>query len=156
MKKLWKENRVLLMLFAILLACLIAIVCVCVTFFYNRNTSEYGPRLDGIENYPITEKFMDSYENKVLENENVDSVKFTVKGRMVYIHITYNDGVLLDVAKGVATESLALFEEDILGFYDINFVLKSDSFTILGAKTSKIDFVSWNNNTPIPEDGEEE
>ena len=156
MKKLWKENRVLLMLFIVLFVCFIAILSVCLTFFYNRNVTEYGNRLDGIENYPITTKFKESFENKVLENEHVEKVKITIKGRMIYLHIDFDSEIALEEAQNVATASLENFSEKYLGFYDINYVLVSDNFTMLGAKTTKIDYISWNNNRDFETDEEEE
>lgn len=156
MKKLWRENRVLVLLISILIICFIAIVCVALTFFYSKNVSSYGNRLEGIENYPITDKFIDEYENAMYENEGISKVKINVKGRVVYIHLTFKDEVGLEDAKMIANNSLELFEEDILGYYDIDFALKNSEYIMYGAKNSITDHVSWNNNTEIKEEETDE
>ena len=154
MKKIWKENRVLFMLMLILLVCFIAIVVVALTFFYSKDVSNYGSRLEGIENNPVTDKDKNEYKETLLENENVKKVSINIKGRIIYIHINFDDEIGLEDAKSLVINSLDLFSEDILNYYDIEFVLKSDNYTILGAKNAIIDHVSWNNNREIEEEEE--
>lgn len=155
MKKLWNQNRVLFMLIIILIVCFVAILIVALTFFYSKNVSNYGSRLDGIDDYPITEKFKDSYKETVLESKSVKKVSITIKGRIIYINIKFDDTIELEDAKTVAINSLDLFEDDILKFYDIEFNLTSDNFTIFGAKNAIIDHVSWNNNREVVKEEEE-
>ncbi len=154
MKKLWRENRVLMLLLSILLICFIAIVCVAITFFYSKNVSNYGSRLDDIDKHPITEKFKNEYEDAVYENDGVAKVKINTKGRVIYVHIKFEDEVSLEDAKSIAYNSLELFDEDILSYYDINFAVKNSEFLVYGAKNSITDHVSWNNNTEIIEEEE--
>lgn len=158
MKKLWMKNRVVVVLLIILLICFIAIVGVTITFFYSKDVSEYGTRLEDISKHPVDDKFKNEYKDKVLENENVTKVTMNIKGRIIYVHIDFNEVISLDDAKNIATTSLEMFNDDIKSYYDIEFVLKSDNFTIFGAKNSKIDHVSWNNNKPVPtvEEGQNE
>ena len=70
MKKLWKNNRVVFVLVIILIICFIAICSVALTFFYSKDTNEYGNRLDGIEKHQISSEFKSSYKEKFLESEN--------------------------------------------------------------------------------------
>ena len=155
MKKLWQENRVLLLLITILIICFIAIVCVALTFFYSKNVSSYGTRLDGIEKHPVSDKFKNKYEDALLENEEVTKVKINVKGRVIYVHIYFADEFSLEDAKSLAIDSLDLFDEKILSYYDINFALKNSEFIMYGAKNTITDHVSWNNNTEIVVEEEE-
>ena len=46
--------------------------------------------------------------------------------------------------------------EEIISYYDIEFVLKSDSFTIIGAKNFIIDHVAWNNNIEVEQEETDE
>ena len=156
MKKLWNQNRVLFMLIMILIICFVAILIVALTFFYSKNVSNYGARLDEIEKYPITDKFKDTYKETVLESEKVKKVSLTIQGRIIYINIKFDDSIELEDAKTVAINSLDLFEDDLLDYYDIEFYLISDNFTIFGAKNAVIDHVSWNNNREVIEEEEEE
>ena len=156
MKKLWQENRVLVLLITILIVCFIAILCVAVTFFYSKNVSSYGSRLDDIDKHPISEKFKNKYEDALYEVDGVSKVKINTKGRVVYAHITFEDTISLEDAKSVAINSLDTFDEDILSYYDINFALKNSEFLIYGAKNSITDHISWNNNTEIKEEETDE
>lgn len=159
MKKLWNNNRILFVLVSILIVCFIAIITVAFTFFYHRNVSVYGERLENIKKYPIKDDFTKSFKQKILKNENVTKVDLNVKGRIIYITITFDNEIELENAKEIAEASLKSFNEKYLGYYDIEFILKSSNFKIIGAKNAVVDHTSWNNNTQIveeePEDEEE-
>ncbi|MBQ6841468.1 MAG: hypothetical protein IJO63_05085 [Bacilli bacterium] len=154
MKKLWKENRVLFMLIIILFVCFCAIVAVALTFFYSKDVGSYGSRLDGIENYPIKDKDKSTYKETLLENEHVSKVSLSIKGRIIYVHIYYDETTDVEDAKAIATNSVDLFSEDILSYYDIEFVVHCENATIFGAKNAIIDHVSWNNNREVEEEEE--
>ena len=49
LKKVWQENSVLFVLLFILVACLVAISVVVITYFVGDSSSKYGDRLEGIE-----------------------------------------------------------------------------------------------------------
>lgn len=156
MKKLWKQNRVLVVLIFILLACFVAICSVAITFFYNKDVTEYGDRLENIEDYPIDKALEEKYENSVMEKEHVEKVTLHVKGRIIYINLNFDSEIPLEDAKSVATASLDNFEEKYLKYYDVEFVMKSENFTIIGAKNAVSDLVAWNNNTPVEEEEDDE
>lgn len=156
MKKMWKENRVLAVLLLILLVCFIAIICVALTFFYSKNTSTYGDRLENIEKYPITETIKSTYEEELKKNTSVTNVSIKLIGRILYIHIEFDEKITLEKAQDLATKSLDVFEEDYINYYDIQVVLKSSNFTIIGAKNSVVDHISWNNNREVEEETDEE
>ena len=185
MKKLWKNNRVVFVLVIILIICFIAICSVALTFFYSKDTNEYGNRLDGIEKHQISSEFKSSYKEKFLESENVKSVDFNIKGRMntteqatledieksfdkkvavacrdfidrYNLEIKFDENITLDNAKKLVENSMSLFDEDTLSYYDVQFIIQSDNFTIMASKNSAAENISWNNNTPIEEDTDEE
>ena len=143
MKKLWKNNRVVFVLVIILIICFISIIGVTLTFFYSKDTSTYGNRLDNIEKYPVSNEFKASYKDKMLENENIKSINF-------------DENIDLEKAKSIISSSLSEFNEEILSYYDIQFILQSDNFTIMASKNVASEIISWNNNTPIEEEEENE
>ena len=51
---------------------------------------------------------------------------------------------------------MSLFEEDTLSYYDVQFIIQSDNFTIMASKNSASENISWNNNTPIKEEESDE
>lgn len=151
MKKLWKNNRVVFVLVIILIICFIAIVSVALTFFYSKDTSTYGNRLVDIDKHPISNEIKSSYKDGLLENESVKTVNIDIKGRIIYITATFDEKIDLEKAKKLVTSSLDIFDENITSYYDIQFILKSDNFTMMGSKNVASEVVSWNNNTPIKE-----
>lgn len=155
MKKMWKENRVLFMLIIILVICFIAIVSVAFTFFYSSKVSKYGSRLDDIENYPVTSKDKNNYKETLLENENVTKVSVEVPQRKVRLTVHFNDEIDLEDAKAIIVNSLDMFSEDILSYYDVEFLLLSDNFTTLGNKNAVIEHISWVNNRVVEEETNE-
>ena len=156
MKKLWNKNRVLFFLLTILLICFIAIIVVSSSFFYSRNSSEYGERLNGIEDHPVTSEIKDSFKDALGKDNSVTDVKYNIKGRLIYVTISFDEKIKLEKAQKLISDSVALFTDDVLSFYDINFILKSDNFVILGAKNTKNSEVTWNNNRVVEEEEKNE
>lgn len=156
MKKLWKSNRVVFVLVIILIICFIAICSVALTFFYSKDTNEYGNRLNGIEKHPISSELKSNYKETLLANESVKSVEFNTKGRIIYVNIKFDENISLDNAKKLVEDNLSIFSEDILSYYDLQFILSSDNFTIMASKNVASEKISWNNNTPIKEEENEE
>lgn len=152
-KELWGRNRIVFVLVCILIVCFIAIVIVASSFFFSKNKSNYGDRLDRIEEYPITEEFISSYKDSVKENKLVKDVSFRSSGRIIYITISFANDASLDEAKSIAAKSVEKFAENILSYYDIDFTIKKDAgdnnegFVLMGARNVSGTGIVWNNNT---------
>lgn len=156
MKKIWKENRVLFMLIVVLIVCFIAICSVVLSYFMGSHKSIYGDRL--VDKVEIKKEVKDEYKEKLLEDELISSVNFRDAIRTIYIEIKFNEEATLVEAENKALSSLENIDEEILAYYDVNFILKKDKtekdegFTIMGAKNSNGNGISWNNNTVIEEE----
>ena len=93
-------------------------------------------------------------------NELVNDAKIDVRGKIVYIYLTFIETASLEEAQSRAIESLQFFEQNYLDFYDFHFTLKSNAtetsegFLIMGAKNVNGSGLVWNNNTPIEADSE--
>lgn len=148
MKKLWKQNRVLLMLIIILIICFIAIVAVALTFFYS---DEVDNRFKDLSEHEITSTFKNEYQEALLENEGLLKVDFNVPKRTIFVKITFDENVTLDSAKTIVANSLELFSEEDQNYYDIEFTLKweESEFVIKGSKNAVADHISWNNNLEV-------
>ena len=160
-KELWRNNKVLILLGVILLGCVVAIICVTISFFLGGDKSVYGNRLDEIKNVKITDDFQKDYLDKLKELEIVNNATMDIRGKVVYIIINFvGDTTLLD-AESKAALSLQEFSDEILSHYDIMFTLicekteNSDGFTILGARNATGSGLNWNNNTPVESEEEE-
>ena len=165
LKKIWQENSILFVLLFILIACIIAISVVVVTYFVGDSSSKYGDRLEGIEDYPFEEDTQNEIISKIKENEIVEDVTIRVSGKIIYITITFAPETTLVEGQSIALSSLDYFSEETLSFYDLEYMIKADAteetegFQIIGAKNvSGTGGIVWNNNTQIDtdEDPEEE
>ena len=160
LRKIWQENSVLFVLLFILIACLIAISVVVITYFVGDSSSKYGDRLEGIENYPFNEDMEQEIIGKIKESEIVLDVSMRVSGKTIYVTITFIPETTLVEGQSIALASLDYFSEDTLSFYDLEYMIKADAteetegFQIIGARNvSGTGGIVWNNNTEF-DDGE--
>lgn len=161
-RKIWNENRVLMVLAIILLICFITIIGVSLTYFYGSSESEYGNRLEGIEKVQITKKDSDKIVKSLKSEEKVEKASLVNKGKMIYLTIGFEAGTPIEEAKLVADGAIELFNKDELEFYDINITIKATGttevpkYTIMGARNSGgSGIIVWNNNTIEEEETEE-
>ncbi len=161
-KKVWEENKVLLVLAVILIICLVVVAIVSLTYFYGSSDNVYGDRLNEIENTPISSKLLTDIESELKTNESVLEVESNVKGKIVYISIKFVEATKMEDAKVIAESVIELFNEDELSLYDINFTINSLSttdfvgYTLMGSRNAAGNgTIVWNNYN-IQEDTEEE
>ncbi len=154
LKKIWQENSVLFVLLFILIACLIAISVVVVTYFVGDSSSKYGDRLEGIEDYPFDEDMQNEIISKIKENEIVEDVTMRVSGKSIYVMITFVPETTLVEGQSIALSSLDYFSEETLSFYDLEYMIEAEAteetegFQLIGAKNvSGTGGIVWNNNT---------
>ena len=153
-KKIWQENSVLIVLGIILIACLVAISVVVVTYFVGDSSSKYGDRLEEIEDYPFDSDMQDEIIAQIKENEIVEDVTMRVSGKIIYVNITFVPATTLVEGQSVALASLEFFSEDTLSFYDLEYMIEAEAtddaegFQLIGAKNvSGTGGIVWNNNT---------
>jgi len=159
LKKIWQENSVLFVLFLILIACVIAISVVVITYFVGDSSSKYGDRLDGIEEHPYKEAEQKEFISKLKEDQLIENASVRISGKTIYVTITFDSKITLVEAQGKALASLEYFQEDILKFYDIQYMIEADStedkdgFKIMGSHNiSGTGGIVWNNNTAPKEE----
>jgi hypothetical protein len=160
LKNLWVENRVIFVLFLIVIVCVFIILGVCINYFFGSSKSSYGDRLEGITEVEMTDeiknKFLDTMKNDAL----IDDATIKSRGKVVYVTLTFVDDVTLVEAESKALASLMVFEQSYIDFYDFNYTLvgnkteSSDGFLIMGAKNVNGSGLVWNNNTEVKTDGE--
>ncbi len=161
-KRIWQENKVLLVLAIILLVCIIIFAIVAMRFFYGTNNNVYGNRLNATKETPISDKLLKEIKDTVEKDETVKEVKTTLKGRVLYISIEFNSGVKMEDAKLKADAVLPLFNDDELNIYDLEFAIiskeKDNEWTLMGARNSSgSGKIVWNNkNIEIKEEEKKE
>lgn len=155
LKELWNQNRVLVVLFTIIIICVIIVIGVVVTAFLGSSKSVYGDRLEGIETVQMTDDLMNRFKDSFNEDELVSEVLIKSKGKIIYITMLFKENISLVEAQSKALSSLEQFEENYLKFYDFHFTLKQNStdnnegFLIMGAKNASGNGLIWNNNTEV-------
>lgn len=161
-KELWSKNRILFVLFIILIVCFIAICCVVMSYFVGTNKSVYGDRLKN--KVKVSKSAEDDYIKSVEADEMVDEATIRVGVRTIYITIKYNEKASLVEAESKAVASLDALQSDVLEYYDIDFILLQDTvagdetkgFTMMGSNNVNGTGVVWSNNTEIIEEDENE
>lgn len=154
MKKMWTNNKIFMILGAILLVCAIAIIVVVLKYFIGSRRSVYGSRFDNMK-VKITDAQQNEYIKGLEANTNVTKVRFRVSHKTLYISVTFKDDIKLEDAKKIIDESLALFPDDIKETYDINYTIKNSSYMLMGAKNAPGNGLIWGNNTPIENTSQE-
>lgn len=158
--KFLKEHRIFTMLMAIVIVCFVLIMTVLINVFggFGNEANKYGNRLEGIDQIEITEKKQSDFENNITNNEKIKSVDILVQGKIVYITMIVESGVMLEEAKGIALKSLDEFSEEEKEFYDFGFTLKqpatdnSEGYIIEGAKNKNSTKLIWNNNRVVEQE----
>ncbi len=155
LKNLWMNNRVLFVLFIIIFICLCIILGVFINYFFGTSKSNYGDRLDGINEVQVTDENKNSFLTTMKNDELIHDATIKTSGKIIYISLTFNEGVSLVEAQSKALASLMAFEQNIQDFYDFHYTLKedatenSDGFLIMGAKNVNGSGLVWNNNTEV-------
>ena len=157
LKKFWHENSVLLVLLMILIACLVAISVVVITYFVGDSDSKHGDRNALVNKYPFSEKEQKQIISKLEEDELIKSASMRVSETMtIYLKIEFEVKTTLVEAQSKALSSLDYFSEDVLSFYDIEFMIDAlatedtEGFQISGShNVSGTGGIVWNNNTIV-------
>lgn len=154
LKKIWQENSVLFVLLLILIACVVAMSVVVIKYFVGDSSSKYGDRLENIEEHPFTDEIKNEIIAKIKEDELVSNASLRSSGKTIYVAITFESKVTLVEAQSKALASVDFFSENILEFYDLEYMIKADStensegFQIMGShNVGGTGGIVWNNNT---------
>ncbi len=161
LKKMWDNNRILIILALVVIICFLIIVSVCFKYFFGSSKSSYGDRLESVQNITLKEENKSEIVNKLKESETVKNVEIHTQGKIVYIRVEF-ENVSLEKAKEIVAPTLDLIEEEVKENYDIHYTLVEEEtentkgFVIMGAKNINRTSLIWNNNSPIPESVSEE
>ena len=152
MKKFILKYKYYLLIGAFILIFLIILAILAKDMFFSSGGDVYGNRLEGIENYKVTEEIKNKVTEELKKDEKVNSATIRVQGKVIYVSIDYIKDVSLDNAKEIATKSLQNFTDEIKSFYDIQYMLtqkeveESELFPTMGSKNVKATTIVWINN----------
>ena len=137
---------------------LIAIVFIIFSrMIFTTGDTIYGNRLDGL--VKVDKKVIRTVEDEILSNDMVLDVEIRVQGKILYTTIVFKEGTKLDKAKEIASNSLSLYDEDVIKYYDFGYFLKEEveqkveddtngktGFIVAGTKHPDIEKISWTKN----------
>lgn len=145
-----QDNRVLWVLLGILVICFLAIGILFYRYFYaGTSSSKYGERLDGIENYPLSETLEKDIQDLYKDNTEIDKVTVTNEGKIVYITINFTKSIKVTTAEDLAIKSLDKVGEKNLTYYDVQYILtysgteENRNFPVFGSKSASSLKVVW-------------
>lgn len=154
MKKLIKENKILLCLTLVIIVSLVLICVGLISYFYGNNKDAYGDRLKDKEKYPISETIDEDI--KSLYKDEVTKVNVDIKGKIIYVLMDVKDGVSVIDSQGYAVKALEKFNAEELTYYDIQFLITCENETvpkdeksvypIAGAKKATASQIIWAKN----------
>lgn len=154
LKKLWNENRIMLVLGIIVFLCFLVIAYIMFQYFFGVSTSNYGDRLESIQEVVYDEMAKSSLESSYQDEHLVD-FSVDVRGKIIYVRVKYDATVALSDAQKKSVEAYQTIDEKYRNLYDYNVTISQDAteastgYCLMGAKNvSSANFV-WSNNTPV-------
>ena len=154
LKKLWNENRIMLVLGIIVFLCFLVIAYIMFQYFFGVTTSNYGDRLESIQEVVYDEMAKSSLESSYQDEHLVD-FSVDVRGKIIYVCVKYDATVALSDAQKKSVEAYQTIDEKYRNLYDYNVTISQDAteastgYCLMGAKNvSSASFV-WSNNTPV-------
>jgi hypothetical protein len=154
LKKLWNENRIMLVLGIIVFLCFLVIAYIMFQYFFGVTTSNYGDRLESIQEVVYDEMAKSSLESSYQDEHLVD-FSVDVRGKIIYVRVKYDATVALSDAQKKSVEAYQTIDEKYRNLYDYNVTISQDAteastgYCLMGAKNvSSASFV-WSNNTPV-------
>lgn len=148
-----KNNKILLILSLILIVCFVLILFSLVKYFYGGlNSSKYGDRLDGINEYKLDTNINKQIE-KLYTDEEIDSVVVKLDGKIIYLTLNLSNIISKEDAKSLALKALDEFSDEEKQFYDIQFIITCEKeekssteenlYPIMGYKNTSSSVVVW-------------
>ena len=146
-KKWIKKNKGLSVVLLLALVFVIVILVIFIELLVGGKGNVYGNRLDGIDKVNLSSETYDGVKKEVMDTELVEDVNIRLQGKIVYTTIVLKDGITVDKAKEIASNTLDNYSEDELGFYDFSFFLKwngeEEDTVITGNRHHSLDSITW-------------
>lgn len=144
-KKFYKYNRIYCILMMISLFCFLLMGTGVIVYFVSQiNTSKYGSRLNGIDDFnqeEIIKKLENSYTDaKILEK----NIRF--QGKIIYIELSMEPTTTNEEIQTICTASLSAISDEEKAFFDLQFIAKREGLTpYMGSKNHSKGNITWGN-----------
>lgn len=132
----------------VLIAIIVILVLYKSLFYSDSEKAVYGVRLRDIKEHEFEVDAKKEVINKTSDIEGVSNVKIEVKGRLIKLFITFDDGISQDDIKNKFNETLTFISDDVKNYYDVTFyaIQTSDGKTkypVIGYKKKKAESISF-------------
>ena len=148
--KVKQDNTMLWILIVILVVCFALIGFLFYKYFYSGiSSSKYGARLEGIENYKLSDTLQDDISSVFEKEKSVGSATVNVEGKVIYLTVDFVQSIKVENAKTIAIKALNKIGEDNLKFYEVQFILtysgstENSNFPVFGSKNANSLKVVW-------------
>lgn len=149
-KKIWKENKIVVLFVGVILLIILVFFLMIFPLYSTRSGSDYGNRLDGIEDVAINDSVNDDVESYFENTDKVKKVTTNLKGKLYNITITVKDGVDINEVIDLSPEFLSNFDDEQLKYYDfqifITATIGEETKTVVGYKSKNSENLIWTNN----------
>lgn len=142
-----KNNKLLITLFVIALVFFSAIMMIILKNISLSSENEYGNRLDGIEQYPITEEMITSIKEEIGSFDKVENITYNLEGRLANFIIKVDDTLAEEDARNYAGRIIERLNDDIKSYYDIQVLIdsnvESEVYPMIGYKHKTSNTLVW-------------
>lgn len=133
-----RKHKIVIALSAIFIVVLLAIIIILSSVLSEDENDKYGSRIDGIENFKITNSRVDNIRGKVLENQNINKITFRLDGKLIkfFIEVKKDAGELN--VESILNIIIDDFTEEEKQFYDFQVYItceeKKESYPMIAYK----------------------
>lgn len=136
---------------SIVVIALIVVIGVALKIVIGGNSKGvYGNRLDGIENYAISDSKIEEIKTKILENKECEKITYNKQGRILKFFLTVTKDTGVTTAQRLGDNIVDSFSETELGYYDVTIYVESgentEPYPMIGYKNKNEKAISWTVN----------
>ena len=146
--KLIKNNLLTIFILIIFVAFMFVLAYLKNLYWDNNDKAAYGNRLDGIENYKLSDEEIKKIKETIEKDEDVIKVEYRQEGRIINLELKVSDTLTDDNARKMCSEMLKNFTEEQLSYFSVQYYLYKDDatkkdFPIIGYKHYGNKNISW-------------
>ena len=144
-KKFYKYNRIYCILMMISLFCFLLMGTGVIVYFVSQiNTSKYGNRLNGINEFNQDE-IVNNLENSYTDVKILDK-SIRIQGKIIYIELSIEPTTTNEEIQTICTTSLNVISEEVKAFFDLQFIVKREGLSpYMGSKNHSKANITWGN-----------
>lgn len=146
LKRFYKNNRIYCILMIVSMLCFILMgSAVVIYFIHQASSSNYGTRLDKIDEYPVKTE-LEAMEKYYKDEVKAKSATVRVQGKIIYVTVELENTVSIEDIQKIAIGSLDKLMDDQKAYYDMEFIFKREGYpAYLGSKSSTNTVITWGN-----------